>query len=209
MGGAALLVLALIAFLWLRSQTAHERDQVGGHERPPLPPAVRQPIPFNPNPIYPDPISPHTRHTPRTPLTSGSRDTAPLMAHRNSMYSSHGGSVPNSPGTSQFASDNPYRANSGYQDNQPPASALPTAARQGSIAATSYTGSSSTPSAPITSPRSGGAWSGARTSSGVMAPRVGTISGPRLNEKGRFPSSSTLAPSRPTTVVPPPSSQGG
>lgn len=30
-GGAALLVLALIAFFWLRSQTAHERDQVGGH----------------------------------------------------------------------------------------------------------------------------------------------------------------------------------
>lgn len=210
MGGAALLILALIAFFWLRrrsTQQAYERDQAGGYKNPSFSPAGPQPMPFTPNPI-----NPHTPYTPYTPPTSGNRDTAPLMAHMNPMYSNNGGPVPNNHGISEFApNNNAYMTNSGYQDNQTPAWAIPTAARQGSMDATNYTGSPSTPSAPLTPPGAGGTWSSAGIPPGAMAPRMGSIHGARSNEKARFtPSKPTLSPSSPaTTVAPPPYSQGG
>lgn len=198
-GGAALLVIVLIAFLWHRrrsAQMARELNQVGSYKKPPFSPVGPQPMPFSPSHI-----------SPYTPPTPASRDTAPLMAHMNSMYSSNGGSVPNTPGMSQFAPNTNYMANSGVQDNQTPAWAIPTVARQGSVDATNYTGSSSTPTpgAPLTSPETGSTWSGTGIPPGAMAPRMGSIHGGRLNEKARFTPSSPTS----TTVAPPPYSQGG
>ncbi|KIM32109.1 hypothetical protein M408DRAFT_20457 [Serendipita vermifera MAFF 305830] len=199
-GGVALLVIILITFLLHRrrsAQVTHKHNQTSGYQNPRFSPVGPQPIPLSPDHV-----------NPYTPLTPGSRDTAPLMVHMNS---SNGVFVSNTPETSQFVADNSNNTeNSRFQDNQTPAWAVPTAARQGSIDATNYTGSSNTPSAPLTSPGSGRAWSGAGLPPGAMAPRMGSTYGARFNEKARFTlSKPTLAPSSPANTVGLPSySQG-